>query len=251
MPAIVIIPSRFASTRFPGKPLCPLFGKPIIQHVYEKARGARLIQGTFVATDDRRIFDAVVGFGGKAIMTSSDHQSGTDRIAEAVMHLDAEEFKLGNSDVVVNVQGDEPMIHPSMVDAVVELMEDPRASIGTLSKRIEHEEDAADPNVVKVVSNGDGFALYFSRAPIPYHRGGDSKPRQFYKHIGIYAYRKEALLAFSKLLPTGLEGIEKLEQLRALEHGFKIKVKETPFDTIGVDTPRDLERVEKCLSLSS
>lgn len=251
MPAIVIIPSRFASTRFPGKPLCPLFGKPIIQHVYERAREARLIQGTFVATDDSRIFDAVESFGGKAVMTSPEHRSGTDRIAEAVIKLDEEGFRLGSGDVVVNVQGDEPMIHPSMVDAVVELMDDPRVSIGTLSKRIEHEEDAADPNVVKIVANGEGFALYFSRAPIPYHRDGDNRPRQFYKHIGIYAYRKEALLAFSKLLPTGLESIEKLEQLRALEHGFKIKVKETPFDTIGVDTPRDLERVEKCLSLYS
>lgn len=262
MPAIVIIPSRYASSRFPGKPLCLLSGKPMIRHVYERAKKARLVQDVFVATDNKLIYDTVEGFGGKAIMTSEAHQSGTDRIAEAVQ-------KLQTTDIIVNVQGDEPMIHPQMVDDVISLMDDDRASIGTLAKRIENIIEALDPNIVKVVFNAEGFALYFSRAPIPYHRdsnelvvtSNESKDKDnhslnklvtcyYFKHIGIYAYRKDVLLSLSKLPSTRLEDIEKLEQLRALENGFRIKVKETGFETIGVDTPMDLERVERCLSIS-
>lgn len=250
MPAIVIIPSRFSSTRFPGKALYPLFGKPIIHHVYERALKARLAEQVFVATDDRRIFDTVEGFGGKAIMTSETHQSGTDRIAEAVESPQTSGLKLQDKDVIVNVQGDEPMIEPEMIDDVIRLMEDDKASIGTLAKKIEDPEEINDPNVVKVVFDPSGFALYFSRASIPYHRDGYASERYYYKHIGIYAYRKGVLLSFSKMSPSRLEGLEKLEQLRALENGLKIKVKETVFETIGVDTPADLERVEKCLSLS-
>ena len=272
MPAIVIIPARYSSSRFPGKPLCLLSDKPLIRHVYERAKSAKLVEEVFVATDDRRIYDAVAGFGGNAIMTSGEHQSGTDRIAEAVLQLQS------SADIIVNVQGDEPMIEPEMVDDVIRLLlEDKNASIGTLARKLEAPEDINDPNVVKVVFSADGNALYFSRAPIPYHRdsyeSGVLSPelkdkekllyksensslithdlrRFYYKHIGIYAYRKDVLLKFSKLPQTKLEDIEKLEQLRALENGFRIKVKETVFETIGVDTPADLERVRKWLSLS-
>lgn len=250
MPAIVIIPSRYASTRFPGKPLCPLLGKPMIRHVYERVREAQLVKDVFVATDDGRIRDAVEGFGGKVLMTSDRHESGTDRIAEAVRKLEGAGYALQDGDTVVNVQGDEPMMMPGMVDDVIQLMDDPRAAMGTLARRIEDEAEIADPHVVKVVFTADGFALYFSRAPIPYHRDSNVS-RYFFKHVGIYAYRKDVLLKFSQLPPTRLEKTERLEQLRALEHGFAIKVRETAFDTIGVDTPCDLERVEKCLSLSS
>ncbi len=259
MSAIVIIPSRYASTRFPGKPLCPLSGKPMIQHVYERANEARLVQDVFVATDNKLIYDAVEGFGGKAIMTSEAHRSGTDRIAEAVERLQDKGCGIQDKDIIVNVQGDEPLIHPKMVDDVIKLMDDERASIGTLAKRIEEEKEITDPNIVKVVFNDEGFALYFSRSPIPYHRNEWKDLRQItihgsrftvFKHIGIYAYRKDVLLKFSKMSPTRLEQTEKLEQLRALENGLKIKVKETEFETIGVDIPMDLERVERCLSIS-
>ncbi|HXW69356.1 MAG TPA: 3-deoxy-manno-octulosonate cytidylyltransferase [Dissulfurispiraceae bacterium] len=263
MAAIVIIPARYGSTRFPGKPLCHLLGKPLIQHVYERVIEARLVRDVFIATDSTAIYSAVVGFGGKAVMTSTEHRSGTDRIAEAVTKL-TEANDIGGAgergeQIIVNVQGDEPLIRPEMVDALIGLMEDERAAIGTLAKRIQTPEEIEDPNVVKVVFNDEGFALYFSRSPIPYHRDLDYVPGSpaprfpdslFYKHIGIYAYRKEALLRFSRLAPSRLEEIEKLEQLRALEGGFKIKVHETRHETIGVDTAMDLERVEKCLSLS-
>lgn len=254
MAAIVIIPARYGSTRFPGKPLCHLLGKPMIQHVYERVRDALLVQDVFIATDSTAIFSAVEGFGGKAVMTSTEHRSGTDRIAEAVIKLSKAGEISGpgkqGEQIIVNVQGDEPLIMSEMVDAVIELMEDERAAIGTLAKRIRTAEEIEDPNVVKVVFNDEGFALYFSRSPIPHHR--DQLPDSFfYKHIGIYAYRKEVLMRFSRLAPTRLEEIEKLEQLRALESGFKIKVRETRHETIGVDTVMDLERVEKCLSLSS
>jgi len=275
MPSIVIIPSRYASTRFPGKPLCLLSGKPMIQHVYERAKKAGLVQEVFVATDSKLIYDSVEGFGGKAIMTSESHGSGTDRLAEAVEKLQASGFRLQASDIIVNVQGDEPLIHPQMIDDVISLMEDEKASVGTLSKRIEETDEILNPNVVKVVSDSDGFALYFSRSPIPYHRdfpeivdtkryAVSSKEKEnrkgaycvapaahyFYKHIGIYTYRKEVLLRLSKMPSARLETIERLEQLRALENGLRIKVKETLFNTIGVDTPADIERVEKCLSTS-
>ncbi len=255
MAAIVIIPARYGSTRFPGKPLCHLLGKPMIQHVYERARAARLVRDVFIATDSAAIFSAVGEFGGKAVMTSTEHRSGTDRMAEAVTKL-SEAGEIGgpgkqDEQIIVNVQGDEPLIMPEMVDEVIELMEDERAAIGTLANRIRTPEEIEDPNVVKVVFNDEGFALYFSRSPIPYHRELNYTDTFFYKHIGIYAYRKDVLLRFSRLAPTRLEEIEKLEQLRALESGFKIKVRETRHETIGVDTAMDLERVEKCLSLSS
>lgn len=259
MSAIVIIPSRYSSTRFPGKPLCLISGKPMIQHVYEKVKKSRLVSDIFVATDNTLIFNAVEGFGGKAIMTSENHESGTDRVAEAVEKLLQAGYKDQDMEIVVNVQGDEPMIMPEMVDDVIELMNDNRASIGTLAKRISDTQDIADPNIVKVVFDEDYFAIYFSRAPIPYYRDKWKSLTQIkddrvhvavFKHIGIYAYRRDVLLRFSKLKPSRLEQIERLEQLRAIEKGIKIKVKETLFETIGVDTPVDIERIERCQSLS-
>lgn len=262
MPAIVVIPSRYASTRFPGKPLCLLLGKPMIEHVYGRARRASLARTVVVATDDARISAAVEGFGGVAVMTSPDHRSGTDRIAEAIERFEA----AAGCDIIVNVQGDEPMIAPEMVDEVIRLMDDGRACLATLVKRIEDPREVGDPNVVKAVFDEEGFALYFSRAPIPYHRdlfgagafpglpglpGEGAGAVRMYKHIGIYAYRREVLLSLAKLPPSPLEEREKLEQLRALEKGLKIKIKETQFETIGVDTPEDVERVEQCLSLYS
>jgi len=261
MTAIVIIPARYHSTRFPGKPLSLLRGKTLIQHVYENSRGAHLIGDVIVATDSEAIYDKVLSFGGKAVMTRKEHPSGTDRIAEVAATVDY--------DIIVNVQADEPLVRPQMVDDVILLLRDERASMGTLVKRIMEADEVLDPNVVKVVIDAEGFALYFSRSPIPYHRdewnllskerraksedfASTFETRNFYcyKHIGIYSYRRETLLALSGMEETKLEKIEKLEQLRALEKGIKIKTKETFFEIFGVDTPEDLEKVEKCLSTS-
>lgn len=265
MTAIVIIPARYDSTRFPGKPLAPLNSKPLIQHVYENSKKSKLAKDVIVATDSDSIFKAVYRFGGKAVMTSSSHVSGTDRIAEAAANLDY--------DIIVNVQGDEPLIKAEMIDDVIRLLDDERASIGTLVKLIQTPEEIFDPNVVKAVFDKEGFAMYFSRAPIPFERDkwevrkeklevknkfkvelgvSDSQlpTSNFYKHIGIYSYRREALMKISKMKPVSLEQTEKLEQLRPLAHGLKIKIKETSFETIGVDTPEDLERAEKWLSSS-
>ena len=267
MPAIIIIPARYESTRFPGKPLYPLKGIPIIQHVYNNSRRARLADDVIVATDSETIFERVFAFGGKAVMTDKKHPSGTDRIAEVAASMDY--------DIVVNVQADEPLVRPEMIDAVINVLNDKRASIGTLAKKIEDPREIIDPNVVKVVFDREGFAIYFSRAPIPFYRDLFSlkygsaeaqkqgreeatfRPLDFqtselfmFKHIGIYSYRRDVLVALSSMEPTKLEQIEKLEQLRALENGMKIKIEETFFETYGVDTPEDLERMEKCLSTS-
>ena len=258
MSAIVVIPARYASTRFPGKPLALLKGMPLIQHVYQNSLNARLASEVIVATDSETIYETVMSFGGKAIITSPDHQSGTDRIAEVAATM--------NCDIMVNVQGDEPLIRPEMIDAVISVLDDSRASLGTLVIPIRDSREIFDPNVVKVVFDGEGFAWYFSRAPIPYHRDewhdplaqsrelrakSDSITHDCYKHIGVYSYRRDVLLKLSSLPPSRLELIEKLEQLRAIENGFRIKVGETSFETIGVDTPQDLERVEQCLNSSS
>ncbi len=263
--AVAIIPARFNSTRFPGKPLATLKGKSIIQHVYEHASSAKLLSSVVVATDDKRIFDAVVSFGGRAVMTSGRHASGTDRIAEVAVNTDC--------DFVVNVQGDEPFITPEMVDEVVELLyNDDEVAISTLAKRTTDLNEIFSPNVVKVVMNDKGIAMYFSRAPIPFYRdewrtesGVKSQELsgfQFltlnsklltlscYKHIGIYGFRKDALLQFVSLKESRLEQIEKLEQLRALEAGMKIKVKETEYDTFGIDTIEDLRKAEEWQNIS-
>lgn len=254
MTAIVIIPARYESTRFPGKPLYPLKGIPIIQHVYKNSRRARLANDVIVATDSETIFERVFAFGGKAIMTDKKHPSGTDRIAEVATSMDY--------DIIVNVQADEPLVRPEMIDDVINVLNDKRASIGTLAKKIEDPREIIDPNVVKVVFDREGFAIYFSRAPIPFYRDEwksifeiqnsklEIRNFQCFKHVGIYSYRRDALVALASMEPTRLEQIEKLEQLRALENGMKIKIKETFFETYGVDTPEDLERIEKCLSTS-
>jgi 3-deoxy-manno-octulosonate cytidylyltransferase (CMP-KDO synthetase) len=243
MTAIVIIPARYDSTRFPGKPLCPLRGKPLIQHVYENSKRSRRAEDVIVATDSETIFERVFAFGGKAVMTNKNHPSGTDRIAEVAASLDY--------DIIVNVQGDEPLIRPEMIDDVITALDDTRASIGTLIKKIEDPVEISDNNVVKVVFDKERFALYFSRAAVPF-RAPHSEIRapEYYKHIGIYSYRRDVLLSLAGMEQTDLEKIEKLEQLRALENGLKIKVMETFLETFGVDTPEDLERVEKCLNTS-
>lgn len=234
MKAIGVIPARYASSRLPGKPLAEIAGKPMIEHVYRRAEQAKCLQGVYVATDDQRIFDAVRAFGGQVVMTREDHRSGTDRIAEAVGALDV--------DVVVNVQGDEPLLDPAEIDAVVApFAERPELVMSTAAVPITDLRDVADPSVVKVVLDVRGDALYFSRLPIPYYRSGEDGPHL--KHIGLYAYRKEFLLTYAGLAPTPLEAIEQLEQLRVLEHGYRIHVVQTEKDAISVDTPEDLERV--------
>jgi 3-deoxy-manno-octulosonate cytidylyltransferase (CMP-KDO synthetase) len=243
MTAIVIIPARYDSTRFPGKPLCPLRGKPLIQHVYENSKRSRRAEDVVVATDSETIFERVLAFGGKAVMTNKNHPSGTDRIAEVAASLDY--------DIIVNVQGDEPLIRPEMIDDVITALDDTRASIGTLIKKIEDPVEISDNNVVKVVFDKERFALYFSRAAIPFRaHHSEIRTPEYYKHIGIYSYRRDVLLVLAGMEPTELEKIEKLEQLRAIENGLKIRVKETFLETFGVDTPEDLERVEKWLSIS-
>ena len=247
----MVIPARFAATRFPGKPLAPLKGLPVIQHVYERSLRSRLASDALVATDSELIFETVIAFGGKAVMTSPGHPSGTDRIAEVAASIAC--------DIVVNVQGDEPLIRPEMIDDVISLLDAGDAGVGTLAKRIRNQREVLDPNVVKVVFGEDGRAFYFSRAPIPYHRdlfashppGTETEGLLMFKHVGLYSYRRDVLLQLARLKPSRLELIEKLEQLRALENGFVIKVGETDFETLGVDTPEDLERIEQCLNSSS
>lgn len=241
--AVAIIPARFGSTRFPGKPLALLKGKPIIQHVYEQVTPASLIEAVFVATDDRRVFDAVTDFGGRAVMTSTEHTCGTERIAEVAKDIEC--------DIIVNVQADEPFIKPEMVDDVVRVLSDDlKAEVSTLVKKTADIKEILSPDVVKVVFDDEGFAMYFSRSPIPYHRDSYEAELFFYKHIGIYGYRKDVLLRFAEIPEGELEMVERLEQLRALAYGIKIKVKETPYDTFGIDTPEDLKRAEAWLSSS-
>lgn len=230
-----MIPARYESTRLPGKPLALIHGKPMIQHVFERARAVDLVDQVLVATDDARVADAVRGFGGEVAMTSARHESGTDRIAEVARHLDAE--------IVVNVQGDLPFLEPATVHAAVDLMQaDTILPMATVKMPLADAAEMANPNVVKVATDRDGFALYFSRSPLPYWREATRRGVLGYKHLGLYAYRRDFLLRFARLAPTPLERAEKLEQLRALEWGFRIKVAETQGAGIEVDTPQDLER---------
>lgn len=240
MRVICVIPARYSSSRFEGKPLADICGKPMIQRVYERALRSATVSDVVVATDDERILDAVRRFGGKALMTSAAHRSGTDRIAEAVSGLSA-----ADRDIVVNIQGDQPLFEPAQIDEVVKpLIDDPAVDFSTLIYRILRKEEVSDPNAVKVVFDRDHFALYFSRSPIPYCRDAGGAP-VYYKHHGIYAYRKSFLMTFTKLEEGYLERLEALEQLRAMEHGHRIKVVETLQDSIEVDTPQDLARVIK------
>ena len=235
MKVLCVIPARYASTRLPGKPLSMIAGKPMIQHVYERACQAQLPDEVVVATDNELVEKAVLNFGGKAVMTSPDHPSGTDRLAEvALMYPDV--------DVIVNVQGDEPMIPPEVIDRLAEAFNsDADLNMATM-KVVMDEEDYENPAAVKVVADQQGYALYFSRSLMPYPR---NKPEGFkvFKHVGIYAYRRNFLLKYAALAPTPLEKAESLEQLRALENGYKIKVLESDFQGIGVDTPEDLAAV--------
>lgn len=241
MKAIGVIPARYASSRLPGKPLADIAGKTMIERVYRRALAATSLSAVYVATDDQRIFDAVQAFGGHAVMTRADHRSGTDRIAESVQDLDV--------DVVVNVQGDEPLLDPSEIDAVVAPFHGrPDLAMTTLAVPIADPRDIADPSVVKVVTDVRGDALYFSRLPIPYYRSGEAGERL--KHIGLYAYRKDFLLTYAALPPAPLEQLEQLEQLRVLENGYRIHVVLTHQDAVSVDTPEDLERVRGLIQLT-
>jgi len=242
MKVVCIIPSRYESSRFPGKPLADICGKPMIQHVYERVMRSSLVSYASVATDDERIFRAVKAFGGNAVMTAAEHRSGTDRIAEAVSGLG-----LGESDIVVNVQGDQPLFESVQIEEVARpLMKDERENFSTLVYRIRRDEEITHPNAVKVVFDRNGYALYFSRATIPYVRDAGRRAA-YYKHHGIYAYRKSFLNTFSGLEVGELERLEALEQLRALEHGYRIRVVETQFDSVEVDTPEELERVSRII----
>jgi 3-deoxy-manno-octulosonate cytidylyltransferase (CMP-KDO synthetase) len=246
MRVTAVIPARYASSRFPGKPLAEILGKPMIQWVYERTSQSLSVDRVIVATDDERICQAVRRFDGEVQMTRSDHPTGTDRLAEVASRIETE--------LVVNVQGDEPLIDPRMIDLTVEpLREDPSIPMGTLKTPISSVEEYLSPHVVKVVTDRLGFALYFSRAPVPYPRDFFGElPARFaelkaFKHIGLYVYRKDFLLSYPTLFATPLEKLEKLEQLRALEQGFRIKVVETELTAQGVDTPEDLERVKAVL----
>lgn len=243
MKFIGIIPARYASTRFPGKPLALLGGKPVIQHVYEKV--AAVLEAAYVATDDERIYEVVKSFGGQVVMTRTDHKSGTDRIEEAIEKIG------GEWDVVVNVQGDEPFVAKSQLDTICHCFDDPTTQIATLGKPFESMEAVQNPNSPKIVVDNMGFAMYFSRSVIPYVRGKEKSSwlthYPFLKHLGIYAYRKDVLRQVTQLPQSSLEIAESLEQLRWLQNGFKIKVGTTDVETVGIDTPQDLERAEEFL----
>jgi 3-deoxy-manno-octulosonate cytidylyltransferase (CMP-KDO synthetase) len=238
---VVVIPARYGASRLPGKPLVSLAGKPMIQRVFERAKLATTPHRVIVATDDERIREAVEAFGGEARMTRSDHRTGTERVAEVAAHVDG--------DVFVNVQGDEPLLDPVAVDtAVKSLLEDPPAAVATVATPIKSPADIMDPNVVKTVLDFDGYALYFSRAPIPWVRDGASHVVvRHMKHLGLYVFRRDALLDYPTLPQGDLERIEQLEQLRWIENGVRIRVAEVEHDAVSVDVPEDVARVEKLL----
>ena len=251
-----VIPARYGSTRFEGKPLADILGKPMIQHVYEGVCQSKLIDEVIIATDDQRILEGVKSFGGKVVMTSPTHFTGTDRVAEVARKL--------KSEIIVNVQGDEPLIKGNIIDkAIRPLLTDESLQLSTLMTRIEEVRDWLNPHIVKVVVDQKNFALYFSRSPIPFPRNlqigrlesnpfGTNRPlpKRVFKHIGIYVFRRKFLLHFSKIKPTPLEKLEKLEQLRALENGYRIKVTPVNYEPICVDTHEDLQKVITYLSQS-
>lgn len=237
---IAIIPSRYGSSRFQGKPLALIKGKPMVWHVYENVKKVKELDEVYVATDDERIFDVVTAFGGKALMTSEKHTCGTDRLAECAQML-----KLEEEDLVLNIQGDEPMINKEMILDLLSCFDSDDVYMGTLKKKITEKEELQNNNVVKVICDGNEDAIYFSRFCIPFERG--EKKVVHYKHIGVYGYKKWFLMKYSSMPKTGLELAESLEQLRVLENGYKIRVKETQFQTVGVDTPEQLLQVEKLM----
>lgn len=235
MKTIGVIPARFASTRFPAKVLANIAGKPMIRHVWEKATQCKELDEVLIACDHQEVFKAAQNFKARVVMTDPCHASGSDRIAQAVKDL--------NVDIVVNIQGDEPFVDPQAIDALAVLLkQDTKILMGTVIKPITDEADAVNPNVVKCVVDGKGYALYFSRAPIPYHRGGVSSGNRGFKHLGLYAYRKDFLMEFTNWPKGALESIEELEQLRALERGVKIKTTVTTHESMAVDTPQDLQK---------
>jgi 3-deoxy-manno-octulosonate cytidylyltransferase (CMP-KDO synthetase) len=254
---LAVIPARYGSTRFEGKPLADILGRPMIQYVYEGVRQSKLIDEVVVATDDQRILEGVKGFGGKAIMTSPSHFTGTDRVAEVARKL--------KSEIIVNVQGDEPLIKGSLIDrAIRPLLIDGTVQVSTLMTRIEEVRDWLNPHIVKVVVDQKNFALYFSRSPIPFPRDlqigrlesnpfGTNRPlpKRVFKHIGVYVFRRQFLLQFTRMKPTPLEKLEKLEQLRALENGYRIKVTPVNYEPLSVDTPEDLQKVTAYFSHSN
>jgi 3-deoxy-manno-octulosonate cytidylyltransferase (CMP-KDO synthetase) len=241
MKIIGIIPARYASTRFPGKPLIDIGGKSMIRRVYDQARKSGSLTDVIVATDDVKIADHVKSFGGNVIMTSDAHQSGTDRCYEAIGKF------MPSADIVINIQGDEPFIHPEQIDLVASCFEDPQTQIATLVKRIISDDELFNANTPKVILNNKGEAVYFSRETIPHIRGYESyewiNHFAFYKHIGIYAYRTNILTEITALKQSPLELAEALEQLRWIENGYKIKVKITDFESIAIDTPDDLKKL--------
>jgi len=244
MKFIGIIPARYASTRFPGKPLAMLGGRTVIQRVYEQATA--VLEEAYVATDDERIFQCVEQFGGRAIMTRADHKSGTDRIEEAAEKIGTD------ADVIINIQGDEPFIQQSQIETLIRLFDNADTQIGTLGKRFESIEAVMNPNSPKIVTDSHGFALYFSRSVIPYVRGQEQaawlQHFPYLKHLGLYAYRREVLREVTKLPQSLLEKAESLEQLRWLENGYRIRVGLTDVETVGIDTPDDLIRAEEFLT---
>lgn len=243
MKFIAVIPARYSSSRFPGKPLAVLAGKPVIQRVYEQV--TKVLSEAWVATDDERIYNTVSDFGGKAVMTRQDHKSGTDRIEEAVEKIKTD------ADVIVNIQGDEPFIQPSQIETVCKQFDNPSTQIATIGKPFTSMEAVENPNSPKIVTDVNGFALYFSRSVIPYVREVEEKEWlshfPFLKHLGIYAYRREVLREITRLPQSPLEKAESLEQLRWLQNGYRIRVGITNVETVGIDTPDDLRRAEEFL----
>ena len=241
MEAIGIIPARYSSSRFQGKVLADIFGKPMIQYVWEKAKKALLLDEVIIACDDERVKEAVSSFGANCLMTAKGHLSGSDRITEVIGPIDVK--------VVVNIQADEPLIEPIMIDSLVEaLQRDSSINMATLIKKIEDAKQVKNPNIVKVVVDKNNFALYFSRSAVPFRAHDAAAEPVYYKHIGLYAYTKDFLFTYKNIPSSYLENVERLEQLRVLEEGFRIKVIETNIETIGVDSPEDLDRVKGILS---
>jgi 3-deoxy-manno-octulosonate cytidylyltransferase (CMP-KDO synthetase) len=236
-----VIPARYSSTRFEAKVLVDIMGKPMIQWVWERAKQVKILDELIIACDDERVAEVARGFGAQVVMTAKGHTSGTDRIAEVVNPIEV--------NVVVNIQGDEPLVHPTMIDSVARaILSDSSISVATIIRKIDNPQDISDPHVVKVVKDKNDFALYFSRSPIPFHAlNSDITAPVYYKHIGLYGYSKDFLFTYKNMASSNLERTEKLEQLRVLEDGYKIKVIETKYDSIGVDTPEDLEKVKEYL----
>jgi 3-deoxy-manno-octulosonate cytidylyltransferase (CMP-KDO synthetase) len=237
MRVVCVIPARYGSTRFPGKPLALINGKPMIQHVYEQVKKAKTIDEVVIATDYEDIIKKADQFGGIAIMTRNDHESGSDRIAEVAEKVDG--------DIFLNVQGDEPLIHPELIDEIIALSKENPQHVITAKTKLESVEEVNNPNVVKVVTSSNNDALYFSRSPIPYKRNEINI--NYFKHLGIYCYPKDILKSYVGLPKSMLEKVESLEQLRLLENGYKLKVLETSYDAVGVDTPEDIKKVESLM----